>query len=506
MEDRPGEPWGIYCRISYVRRNSDGKVETFGVDRQKPPCEALVHRWGGVVHHVYVDNDISAFNAKRRDDFEDLLADAKAGVIKGIAAFDIDRLSRDPDRDNARIIELGEHHGVTIALYTGPVDLTTSSGRYQFRMETARARRESEQKSERMLLLHDQLATKGQPHGGERSFGYEKDGVTLVQDEAALIKEARDRLLAGDSTSKIMRDWRQRGVIGVRGRPMNATSFKRIMLSPRIAGLRQHRGEIIRDATWKQIITPKDRTRLQAILEAPERVRGGRPREYVFSGLLECSHCKGQMVGASKGKGLPTYACYDRPHGGCRKTFVSAPAFESFMVPIVLDLLSNMEVYKELVARKGDSKREASLWSQLQEDEKELEELASLKGRRNPETGRPYFTIREWLAAKAPIEQRIAQANAELKQVTRSRSGLLALSGDENPTGAWIKAKGDVETRRMLVKAVIDKVIIKPGRRGGPGFDSNRAEVIPVKALTTKAGVRRVVEAIIEAHQRHPRP
>jgi hypothetical protein len=58
------EPWGIYCRISHVRRR-DGQVDTLGVERQEPPCRALVERMGGEVYRVYIDNDISAWTAGR---------------------------------------------------------------------------------------------------------------------------------------------------------------------------------------------------------------------------------------------------------------------------------------------------------------------------------------------------------------------------------------------------------------------------------------------------------
>jgi site-specific DNA recombinase len=497
-EAMPGEPWGIYCRISRVKRK-DGKLETLGVDRQEPPCRELIQRKSGIMHHVYVDNDLSAYTRKTRPDYEDLLADAMAGVIKGIAAWHPDRLTRHPI-ENEKLINVVEEHGVQLAtVLAGEHDLATPAGRLNFRLLGSIARYESEHKAERLLAKFEELAREGKPHGGERPFGYEKDGLTINQAEAELIREARDRLFHGEPTASIMRDWERRGVVGVRGKPLGATSFRRIMLRPRIAGLRQHEGEIIGAAKWKPIISPNDRTSLLAIFESPERVHGGRPQQYIFSGVLECARCKGRMVGASKGKGLPMYGCYGQPHGDRHRTFVTAPAVEAYLVPIVTDLLDSREVWKELRARKGDSARETALLTQLRDDERELEELASLKGRRNPETGRPYFTMREWLAAKAPTEQRIIQTRAALGQVTRSRSGVLGLPVSETGLGAWMQ--GDLETRRMLVKAVLDKVIISPGRPGGPGFDSNRAKIVPQKALRSKAGTRKVVEAILEAHQ-----
>src|SRR6266511_4540947 len=99
----PGqERYGIYCRISRVRRQ-DGKVETLGVERQGPPSRALVERMGGTVAKVYVDNDISAYSGKRRPDYEAMLADVKAGAIAGIVAWHPNRLTRQPIANERRI-------------------------------------------------------------------------------------------------------------------------------------------------------------------------------------------------------------------------------------------------------------------------------------------------------------------------------------------------------------------------------------------------------------------
>jgi site-specific DNA recombinase len=100
-----------------------------------------VARKGGEVVKVFVDNDRSAFKGNRPD-FEQMLAWAKGGKVRGIAVWDTDRLSRNPDRDNLRIIELAERYGVELATVCGEYDLSTSAGRMMFRIVGALARRE----------------------------------------------------------------------------------------------------------------------------------------------------------------------------------------------------------------------------------------------------------------------------------------------------------------------------------------------------------------------------
>src|SRR5919201_1731578 len=112
-------PAAIYCRISRVRDGS-----TLGVDRQEPPTRLLCERLGWKVERVFVDNDLSAYHHKRRPDFEELLAWARDGHIRAIAAWDADRLTRQP-RENEDLIDLAERYGIRLATVTGEYDLAT---------------------------------------------------------------------------------------------------------------------------------------------------------------------------------------------------------------------------------------------------------------------------------------------------------------------------------------------------------------------------------------------
>jgi DNA invertase Pin-like site-specific DNA recombinase len=138
---------GIYVRIS---RAADGS--TLGVERQEPPCRALCERNGWGIAEIYRDNDLSAFNG-RRPGYQRLLADAKAGRVGAIVAWDADRLTRQPI-ENEGLIDLAERCGTKLATVTGEYDLATSSGRLHFRIKGAVARHESEHRGERLRLKH----------------------------------------------------------------------------------------------------------------------------------------------------------------------------------------------------------------------------------------------------------------------------------------------------------------------------------------------------------------
>ena len=89
--------------------------------------------------------------------------------------------------------------------------------------------------------------------------------------------------------------------------------IRRVLMSPRIAGLKDHRGEIVGEATWPAIIDRATHDRLVGLLGNPERrpANYGRPRVYPLAGLLRCGSCGGKLI---------TYLQPRQGRGyGCRK-------------------------------------------------------------------------------------------------------------------------------------------------------------------------------------------
>lgn len=84
-------------------------------------------------------------------------------------------------------------------------------------------------------------------------------------------------------------------------------------MSPRIAGLKEHRGEIVGKAMWPAIIDRATHDRLVGLLgdESRRPTNYGRPRVHPRAGLLYCGSCGGRLV---------TYLQPNQTRGyGCRK-------------------------------------------------------------------------------------------------------------------------------------------------------------------------------------------
>nr|WP_281379843.1 recombinase family protein [Flexivirga oryzae] len=281
----------------------DRAGDELGVQRQVAACRKFAAEHGWTVRKVLVDNDTSATSGKVRPAFEELLkSDPERMVV-----WHVDRLVRlTPDLE--RIIKLGVNvHAVT----AGHLDLSNPAGRAVARTVTAWATYEGEQKALRQRAKNDQLAETGKPYKCQRAFGFERDGMTIRDTEAAELRKAADGVLAGRSLNALSKDLNQRGIRTATGKTWRTTTLKAALLSPRNAGLRRHRGQVIGPAAWPAILDETTATALRAILTDPSRSKRGPDRRYLLSGVMTCGKCSGPVVGAfvKDGNKGETYRC-----------------------------------------------------------------------------------------------------------------------------------------------------------------------------------------------------
>src|SRR4051812_23619759 len=82
----------LYCRIS-----KDRLAEGLGVERQEKDLRRLCRERDWAVVDTFIDNDVSASDPRvTRPAFERMLAAVQAGSIDVVAAWDDDRLVRQP--------------------------------------------------------------------------------------------------------------------------------------------------------------------------------------------------------------------------------------------------------------------------------------------------------------------------------------------------------------------------------------------------------------------------
>ena len=301
---------GIYARISL-----DQAGEGLGVARQVQDCTAKAKALGWTVGDTYTDNDVSATKNVPRPEYTRLLADLEAGTITGVVVYDLDRLTRRP-ADLEAFIDLSDRLGVSLANVSGDVDLTTAAGRMVARIKGAVARQEAERIGERVKRQKRQRAEQGLPQGGRhRLYGYDR-GWQVVEEEAAVIREAFMRRAAGESTTSIANDLKKRGFKTVAGKDWQSRTLAKTLTKHVYCGLATFKGEVIGKSVVPALIDEDTFNAAQANLANDSA--GTNTRRYLLSGILLCKHCLSPM------KGNPSshmYRC-STTYGGCGRLSV----------------------------------------------------------------------------------------------------------------------------------------------------------------------------------------
>lgn len=295
----------------YLRQSEDPKDDELAISRQWDELVEKICKPRGWEPVRYCDNDRTAVGKKRKlPDRDRMLRDIEAGKLQAMAAWDCDRLYREPV-DLERIIDIADEHHTLLATVTGDIDLSTDNGRLFARIKGATAKAETERRSARQKAKFRQLAVDGRTWTSKRPFGYNFDDTT-VPEEAAAVAEAYEMVLAGHSLMSIVRDWNERGLTSTLGKPFRTqVSVRKILQNPRYAGLRFYNGEYVGKAKWPAIVTEDVYRAACDVLADPSRRSGtSTGRVYLQVGIALCGLCGDtvDVTGTSKGR-VPVYRC-----------------------------------------------------------------------------------------------------------------------------------------------------------------------------------------------------
>jgi hypothetical protein len=392
-----------------------------------------------------------------------MLKDIAAGVTDGVLAVDQDRLLRRVS-DVVRLIDATEPRHTPVLLLSGEIDTTTSDGRLRAHILAGVAEHESGKKSERERRQRDQAAAKGLYQGGRRPFGYagkahrERDlrmvpGVTIVPEEAKVIREIAKRYLKGESLNRIAHDLNERGVQPTGSDEWTVTTLRSLIGSPRLAGLRVHRGEIVGQAEWKPILTMEQHAAIVEKVGNVRRTRGGRPETALLSNILRCSLCGSGMVHGTRSGGGRRYTCFAAPgHKGCGRMAIEASKTEAFITELVLTALDGSEVPKPIDTGRS---RDAEL-ADIADRETNLSRLYAAG-----ELGQ-----HEWAEARKTLRAR----KRTLGNAPTQRKPPAVLWGRRSVRKAWPDLSQ--AERREVVGFVVESIDVSPA--SVPRWDSAR--------------------------------
>lgn len=449
--------------VIYLRISSDRTGQQAGVTRQREDCERRARERGWTVVAVEQDNDQSAkAGSRKRAGFDAMLVALADGRAEVVVAWSLDRLQRNR-RDELRLWELCQATGATISLVNGAdLDFSTAGGRLVADQLSSVARYEIELKADRQKAAQAQAARAGRRVGGRRPFGYEQDGTTVREPEAAAIYAGYQALLAGETVSDVVRLWNDQGLTTGQGSPFTRSSVRDVLLNPRNAGLRSHVTEedrraggrvdrtarVVCEADWPAIVDEGTWRAVVDVLRDPRRRSAPTNAPALLTGIAACGVC-GLPVhggGATKGQGR-VIRCRSMAH--VNRT---AEPVEEYVTQVVIDRLSRPDA-AELLA--DDTRPDAGeLRTRIVALRTRLDGAAADYAEGLIERTQ-LRTITESLRAK------IAEAEGELADSGRV-DVLGSLVGAEDMTAAWEALS--VSRRRAVIDLLMTVRVHPPGR------------------------------------------
>lgn len=474
----------VLARISDARGDDER-----GVTDQLADCLALAQRLGWTVGpaatHQISENDTSAFKRRKtvlpdgrselrtyRPKFRQALAMLADGRADGLIVYDLDRLARDP-RDLEDLIDTVESSRprTPVESVTGSLRLGGDHDIAMARIMVSLGNKSSRDTSRRVARARLRQATAGQFGGGKRRYGYEPDGVTVRESEAAEIRQAVDAVLAGVSLRQITLSLRERGVPTAAGGRWDTVTLRDLLLRPRNAGLAVHRpsgsgrvgppyseDEIVGRAQWEAIISEDQWRAVCAILTDPSRSNnaGNTPR-WLGSRIYRCGRCDDGatlvvMGSTNSAKRYARYTCPEAWHLARAAEPLDELVSEALILRLQQDDVADLLADDDGVDLSALYREQASL-------RELLDEQARLHARK-------VIDGRQLAAGSRELRAKLDAVDAILSEEAH-RSPLAGIAGRSDARQIWDGL--DLGRRRALLRVLAD-VTVMPAKRGR-GFD-----------------------------------
>jgi len=458
----------VYTRVSH--KSDKRALSTAG---QEARCRARVDNAGAQLGAVFSDPARSAWNPSvARPGWDALMARLESGASDGVVVFDLPRFAR-RRADGERLIQAAER-GLSILDDGSEYNLTTASGKKSFADQISAAAYYSD-----LISESSQRGKAFKAQNGEvdhrRSFGFEQDGVTIREEEASIIRDHAQRLLAGETQNSLINELNDAGVPSVRGARWTYTTYRQVMTRQRNIGLILYKGQpvaklpgtpILDDATYHRIVVLYAKRK-------PGKPPSGR---YVLTGIVVCGVCGSDLGGQPvTGTDRRRYWCRY-----CRKIFVDAGRLDEWAGDYAIRILSDQEQVDALERASAEIKASrARLLAESDSIEQDLIEMAERAGRREISLAvRDAYCRGSEARQRAIHDELAALADAEPEPLP---PGVRTISAHGAAWVGWLEqwTEGSTAVQRTMVLRALNgkKIAVARAGRSARRFDPGRVTV-----------------------------
>ncbi len=261
---------------------------------------------------VYSDEGMTGTKIKR-DGFQRMIRDAKAGKIDIIVTKSLSRFARNTV-DCLKTIREMKAINVDIFFEEQNIHTLSANGEFLISLLAGYAQEESRQCSENTLWRVRKNFKEGKPYGGSSMLGYklEKGRFTVVPEEAEIVRKIFDLYLAGNGFCKIARILTNDGIKSYTGKAWNKSTLGEIISNVTYTGnlhlqktyrenhmtkkTMKNKGEkplYIVEGNHEPIISQEIFDKAQEIRKVKAVGKSGKRNgpAYPFTGLIYCGEC-----------------------------------------------------------------------------------------------------------------------------------------------------------------------------------------------------------------------
>ena len=274
----------IYARVSTQEQANHG----LSIDTQLDNLHTWAKENGHTISGEYVDAGISGKKpVNKRPALSRWIQEIEAGrKVDALVFTKLDRFFRSV-KLYYQATSVMDSHGIGWQAIQEDYETITSAGRFKVNIMLSVAEAEADRTSERIKVVLDHKAAKGEYTGHKIPIGYSvSDGILTPNNDATAVKSAFATYRRAGSISAAMDELHR---LGINYRYPSV----RKMLTHRI-----YTGQYKGNLTYCEPIIPiEEFEEVQAMLKSRSTRRNPSNRIWLFSGIIRCGSCGGPMVG-----------------------------------------------------------------------------------------------------------------------------------------------------------------------------------------------------------------
>ena len=445
----------------------------------------------------YVDEGISGGSTKKRDNFNRMIRDAKAGMFDFIITKEISRFSRST-LDSIKYTQELLDYNVGVFFQNDNINTLDTDSEFRLVIMAGVAQDEIRKLSERLKFGFRQAIKNGHVLGNDKLYGYDKKDCVLTanEEEAEIIRIIFD--LYGNQrlgTRTISKRLMELGYTSREGNAFNTLTIRHILENPKYKGwycgnksqsvdYRTKRNILLDESEWVTYPDPSIPAIVSEELWNRANILYKRRREemkshssgisfhnrYPYSAKIYCEEhgttFHRQVIQTKKGQQEVWQCKVYRSHG---RAACSAPQIRSSDLDVILS-----DIFKELVRDKekiidslvtvlSNIPKEVDYGKLRCQVENEMDDLERKKNRLLDLSIAGALTVEEFKERNDAFNAQILECQGKLtaiRQEEESRSSEeLDIPAIRQALDRALSFTGDIDT--ALVATILDRVIVK---------------------------------------------